>query len=98
MPKKRNCRRSEIEREIHEKAVSLRKLTDHQLIERLEQRFSAGFEAGKREAMPPEEKPRHLTEQLLLALAEDVKGVGPALLSKMKPVIQKVVGEEVANE
>jgi len=98
MPKKRNCRRNEQEKQVHEQAVALRKLTDQQLIDRIEQKYTAGYEAGKREAKPIDETPRHLTEQLLLALSLDVKGIGPALIAKMRPVIQGIVDGRGSNE
>lgn len=36
MAKKRSCRRTEQEQEIHEKAVKLRKMTDPQLVQAFE--------------------------------------------------------------
>lgn len=48
---KRNCRRTEDEVRIHEKAVKMRKMTDEQLVhyveDRVEKARSEGFNSGK---------------------------------------------------
>lgn len=48
---KRNCRRTEDEVRIHEKAVKMRKMTDEQLVhyveDRVEKARSEGFNNGK---------------------------------------------------
>ena len=49
---KRNCRRTEDEAKIHEKAVKMRKMTDEQLVhyveDRVENARSEGFISGKK--------------------------------------------------
>ena len=49
---KRNCRRTEDEVRIHEKAVKMRKMTDEQLVhyveDRVEKARSEGFNNGKK--------------------------------------------------
>ena len=49
---KRNCRRTEDEVRIHEKAVKMRKMTDEQLVhyveDRVEKARSEGFNSGKK--------------------------------------------------
>lgn len=51
---KRNCRRTEDEVRIHEKAVKMRKMTDEQLVyyveDRVEKARSEGFNSGKKAA------------------------------------------------
>lgn len=51
---KRNCRRTEDEVRIHEKAVKMRKMTDEQLVhyveDRVEKARSEGFNSGKKES------------------------------------------------
>ena len=51
---KRNCRRTEDEIRIHEKAVKMRKMTDEQLVhyveDRVEKARSEGFNSGKKAA------------------------------------------------
>ena len=51
---KRNCRRTEDEVRIHEKAVKMRKMTDEQLVhyveDRVEKARSEGFNSGKKVA------------------------------------------------
>ena len=52
MAKKRNCRRTEEEAAIHKRAVELRKMTDEQLVQHVEDMIekarSEGFERGKK--------------------------------------------------
>ena len=49
---KRNCRRTEDEVRIHEKAVKMRKMTDEQLVhyveDRVEKARSEGFNSGRK--------------------------------------------------
>ena len=94
MPKKRNCKRTSEERTIHEKAVALRKMSDQQLVDYVNNQYTSGLDAGKHEVKPQPawESPQHITEQILLALSLNVKGIGPTLIAKMKPVIQKNYG------
>lgn len=47
--KKHNCRRTSVEREQHERAIRIRKMTDAQLCE-----YMDGLEAGSRPAGPSE--------------------------------------------
>lgn len=52
MAKKRSCRRTETEDRIHEKAVKIRKMTDEQLVnyvnDRVAKAENEGFNRGKR--------------------------------------------------
>ena len=52
MAKKRSCRRTVNEDKVHEKAVKIRKMTDEQLVQyvndRVEKARSEGFNQGKK--------------------------------------------------
>ena len=66
---KRNCRRTEDEVLIHEKAVKMRKMTDEQLVHYVEDRVakadSEGFNRGKASAgKEPESKSLLITSNL----------------------------------
>lgn len=64
MAKKRNCRRTVDEDRIHEKAVKLRKMTDEQLVnyveDRVEKARSEGYNRGK--AHTPKKAPVNIPE------------------------------------
>ena len=45
---KRNCRMTEAERAIHDRAVSLRKMTDQQLCDTVDRQHSLGIDEGIR--------------------------------------------------
>lgn len=45
---KKNCRMTEDERAIHDRAVSLRKMTDRQLCETMDRQHSLGIDEGIR--------------------------------------------------
>ena len=69
MAKKRNCRRDPKERDEHERAVTLRKMTDKQLLEYCDGRYQAGFDAGR------------LSVETSMA---SIKGIGAATLAKLR--------------
>ena len=77
MGKKRNCRRTEDENKIHEKAVKMRKMTDEQLVYYVEDRvekarsegFNKGFEKGK--ASAPKVDIMSILEEI-----SKIKGIG----------------------
>lgn len=58
MAKKRSCRRTVNEDKVHEKAVKIRKMTDEQLVQyvndRVEKARSEGFNQGRSRIYPAE--------------------------------------------
>jgi 1-deoxy-D-xylulose 5-phosphate reductoisomerase len=87
---KRNCRRTNNERCIHERAVALRKMTDEQLIEHLDRQFTAGVDAGR---MVPEVSERETAEKILTAIA-GIKGIGAATAAKIRAATNDMTGGE----
>lgn len=89
MAKKRNCRRTPDENKIHEKAVKMRKMTDDQLVDYVENRVakahSEGFNKGKRQAS----KNRTFKTEEVLAEIGDIKGIGAARLQTIREIIDK---------
>ena len=86
---KRNCRRSAEEREIHEKAVRLKKMTDEQLLAYIETEkaqagkteyqkgYSEGYEAAG------ESRKNSAMEFLTRLQGEKVKGIGVLTLNRL---------------
>ena len=82
MAKKRNCRRTVDEDRIHEKAVKLRKMTDEQLVnyveDRVEKARSEGYNRGK--AHTPKKAPVNIPE--IIEEIGNVKGIGATKLAE----------------
>ncbi len=95
MAKKRNCRRTVDEDRIHEKAVKLRKMTDEQLVnyveDRVEKARSEGYNRGK--AHTPKRAPVNIPE--IIEEIGNVKGIGATKLADIKCILEKrLAGEE----
>ena len=83
---KRNCRRTEDEVRIHEKAVKMRKMTDEQLVhyveDRVEKARSEGFNSGKKAAGNGKN-----TKEFLTALQTSKSpGIGIVTINKLLKV------------
>lgn len=79
MAKKRSCRRTADEDKVHEKAVKIRKMTDEQLVQyvndRVEKARSEGFQ-GKKSAAG-------MTVNEFLKEISKIKGVGDVTICKI---------------
>lgn len=88
MGKKRSCRRTTDENIIHEKAVKMRKMTDEQLVNYVEDRVkkarSEGFNQGKSivKAAPK----ANITE--IVDEIRSVKGIGDAKLHTIRGILE----------
>lgn len=49
--KKRSCRRTKEEREIHEQAIRIRKMTDEQLVAHIDNEKQANYDLGYRDGL-----------------------------------------------
>lgn len=80
MAKKRSCRRTVNEDKVHEKAVKIRKMTDEQLVQyvndRVEKARSEGFNQGKKSVTG-------ITVNEFLKEISKIKGVGGATICKI---------------
>lgn len=80
MAKKRSCRRTVNEDKVHEKAVKIRKMTDEQLVQyvndRVEKARSEGFNQGKKSVTG-------ITVNEFLKEISKIKGVGYATICKI---------------
>lgn len=74
MAKKRNCRKDPIEKAMHERAVKIRKMTDEQLINKVDGLYQEGFDNGM----------EHMREMVLNAISfKSIKGIGPSLRERI---------------
>ena len=84
---KRSCRRTEDENRIHEKAVKIRKMTDEQLVQYIENRVekarSEGFNQGRKVNAP---QGGGVKEFLSLIKEKKVQGIGAVTVSKLVKV------------
>lgn len=88
MAKKRNCRRTTDENIIHEKAVKMRRMTDEQLINYVENRVekarSEGFNQGKGNAKAiPKVNVTEIVEEI-----GGIKGIGTAKLQVIRGILE----------
>ena len=88
MAKKRSCRRTETERIAHERAVSLRKMSDAHLIEHVDGQYAAGFDACR---IGIEATEQEVAEKILKAIST-IKGIGAATITKIIAAIDEVTG------
>lgn len=88
MAKKRSCRRTTEENVVHEKAVKLRKMTDKQLVEHIEEQVARarteGFELGKAET--PKAEPVDLMG--ILQEIGDIRGIGATKIVEIGAVLE----------
>lgn len=84
---KRNCRLTTDEKKIHEKAVKMRKMTDEQLVEYVENRVakaeSEGFNRGKKKAVKVEVPADHYEVRKFIEKIATIPGVGHATMNKI---------------
>ena len=90
MAKKRNCRRTVDEDRIHEKAVKLRKMTDEQLVnyveDRVEKARSEGFNCGKASVPKTGEGAKEFIAFLQL---NKIPGIGAVTINKLIKVAEE---------
>lgn len=94
MSKKRNCRRTEDETRIHEKAVKMRKMTDEQLVHYVEDRVakarSEEINKGKRKTAATK-----VDISLILEEIGKLRGIGDTKLKEIRVILEKNLGEIV---
>ena len=90
---KRSCRRTPEEKAIHDKAVSLRKMSDRKLVELVEQQYKLGQEAGLTIGKASKHNLAEIAETIILSL-KTAKGVGAATVAKIEPIIRRYLRDE----
>jgi len=92
MGKKRNCRRTQNETAIHDKAVKMRKMTDEQLVhyveDRVEKARSEGFNQGKK-AGAGQVKPGGFAPSEFIEGIGKLPGIGRATMEKIRAYAQE---------
>ncbi|MBD5464085.1 MAG: hypothetical protein HDR24_13705 [Lachnospiraceae bacterium] len=87
MAKKRSCRRTETEDKIHDKAVKMRKMTDEQLVNyvnnRVEKAENDGFNRGK--CFGGGKSISDFVKEL-----SELRGIGAATVSKIKAYAEEM--------
>ena len=92
MGKTRSCRRTDLQNEIHDQAVKIRKMTDDKLVEYIRSivaqehnhGYVEGLEAGKKDCADISYEIGAFIENVA-----DLPGIGTATTSKMKQVARK---------
>lgn len=82
--KKRNCRKTDIEREQHERAIRVRKMTDAQLCE-----YMDSLGASKAEPSPPKEDIINAFLEAITMRRDDGLRVSDATVRKLKDVARR---------
>lgn len=86
---KRNCRRTEDEIRIHEKAVKMRKMTDEQLVHYVEEQVkkaeNEGFKRGKNESIKGNQIKGFFDE----IQTSKISGIGAVTINKLLKVAKE---------
>lgn len=95
MAKKRSCRRTDSENKIHEKAVKMRKMTDEQLIqyveEQVEKARNDGFNCGKEQKQSePQIDAVDFVEEI-----SRLDGIGKVTMSKIRRLLDRRLAGEM---
>ncbi len=88
--KKRNCRKTEAEKTMHEKAVKIRKMTDEQLCNFIDNLFDAAEESKKKESKAPS-KSNKVAEFIrhLDSMSGTGNGIGKSTVYKLQKFAEK---------
>ena len=87
MAKKRNCRRTDQEREIHARAVALRKMPDWQLMKKYDDAYDDGYRNGY--AVGKEHGfNKAPSVEYFIGKLERVPGFGPATIAKIRTALE----------
>lgn len=95
MAKKRSCRRTDSENKTHEKAVKMRKMTDEQLIqyveEQVEKARNDGFNHGKEQKQAePQINAVDFVEEI-----SRLDGIGKVTMSKIRRLLDRRLAGEM---
>lgn len=89
MAKKRNCRRTAYENAVHEKAVKIRKMTDRQLVQHMENREKEAWDDGFLQGQKDVEK---LDLDGIMEKIGGIKGIGIVKMKEIRQIIQTGTG------
>lgn len=98
---KRNCRMTEAERAIHDRAVSIRKMTDQQICEFVDRQYSNGMDEGIKVAKLDAEamkKEAEVIVKFIDHLAGKVgtgNGIGNGTIYRLRKELQVAVADRI---
>lgn len=83
--KKRSCRRTREEKEIHEQAIRIRKMTDAQLVTHLDKEKKSSYDTGYRDGLlKGRNGSGEFVVQGFLDEVENLKGIGTVTVQKLR--------------
>lgn len=83
--KKRSCRRTKEEREIHDQAIRIRKMTDNQLVSHIEKGNKDNYEVGYRDGLlKGREGAGSQSVTAFLDEISELKGIGAVTVQKLR--------------
>lgn len=83
--KKRSCRRTREEKEIHDQAIRIRKMTDAQLINHLAQQKKENYDTGYRDGLlKGRESNKSLSIKSFLDEIGGIEGIGVVTIKKLR--------------
>lgn len=97
---KKNCRMTDNERAIHDRAVSLRKMTDQQLCEAMDRQHSSGIDEGIRIAAENNDRrknDREVVERFIGYLESKVgtgNGIGGGTVYRLYKELNNAIDEK----
>ncbi|MCD8218098.1 MAG: hypothetical protein LUD01_08660 [Clostridiales bacterium] len=94
MGKKRKCRYTDAEMATHEQAVRIRKMTDAQLVEYIEEREAAARKEGIRHGKMMTAPGKMIDIQSLVDEIGSLKGIGAVKLKYIGEILEKRLGGE----
>ncbi len=98
---KKNCRMTEAERAIHDRAVSIRKMTDKQICEFVDRQYSNGMDEGIKVAKQDAEAAKNEAEAItkfIEHLAGKVgtgNGIGNGTIYRLNKELQTAVSDGI---
>lgn len=97
---KKNCRMTDAERAVHDRAVSLRKMTDQQLCDVMDRQHSLGIDEGIRLAAEDKAKKndREVVERFIAYLEGKVgsgNGIGGGAIYRLRKEIENACTEGI---
>ncbi len=98
---KKNCRMTEAERAIHDRAVSIRKMTDRQICEFVDRQYSNGMGEGikvaKQDAKATKNEAEAITKfiEYLTGKVGTGNGIGNGTIYRLKKELQAAVTDEI---
>jgi flagellar biosynthesis/type III secretory pathway protein FliH len=106
--KKRNCRKSENEKRIHEQAVKLRKMTDEQLVTafevspgkaQLDKEYTRGYAEGMKKGSDTARENAYIEMKTrIMNKLKHTKGIGIVTVSKIETIINQFFQERNVYE